>query len=76
MSTPEGRVLSDRDKKMIEYKQLHPYTTQVELAKMFNIYAGQISRKFKHMGVKWNDVRKGKDYTQPVITDAVYKNGH
>ena len=75
MQTPEGRVLSDRDRKMIEYKQKHPYTTQVELAKLFNIYAPQISRKFKQMGVKWTDVRKGKDYTQPVITDGVYKNG-
>ena len=74
MQTPEGRVLSDRDRKMIEYKQKHPYTTQVELAKLFNIYAPQISRKFKQMGVKWTDVRKGKDYTQPIVTDSIYKN--
>ena len=74
MQTPEGRVLSDRDRKMIEYKQKHPYTTQVELAKMFNVHAPQISRKFQQMGVKWTDVRKGKDYTQPIVTDSIYKN--
>ena len=74
MQTPEGRVLSDRDRKMIEYKQKHPYTTQEELAKMFNVHAPQISRKFQQMGVKWTDVRKGKDYTQPIVTDSIYKN--
>lgn len=76
MSTPEGRVLNDRDRKMIEYKQKHPYTTQVELAKMFNVYAGQISRKFQHMGIKWNDVRKGREYTQPMIQDGINKKVH
>ena len=74
MQTPEGRVLSDRDRKMIEYKQKHPYTTQVELAKMFNVHAPQISRKFQQMGVKWTDVRKGKHYTQPVSTDSIYRS--
>jgi len=60
-------LLSDRDKEMIEYKMTHPFITQVDLARKFKVHNPTVCRKFKRMGIPWNDVRALAGYVKPTL---------
>ena len=64
-NTPEAEIMTDELMAMVEYKQKHPFITQIELAKKFNIHSPVISRKFKRLGLEWKDVRSMKGYVRP-----------
>ena len=64
-NTPEAEIMTDELMAMVEYKQKHPFITQIELAKKFNIHSPVISRKFKRLGLEWKDVRSMEGYVRP-----------
>ncbi len=64
-NTPEAEIMTDELMAMVEYKAKHPFVTQLELAKKFNVHSPVVSRKFKRLGLEWKDVRSMEGYVRP-----------